>query len=195
MARFYCWDPSGGTSEDWAARFFCLSRCFDRQWPATQAFPTVDQFTEQQRGLLGVIQGRMCLGTVERDIGGDAGFGQHRLPQYQPTQRRSIKGGEWMEGVTFQAGALCGGHQEAVIKIGIVRHNDCPVAATILNALAHGFKIACNASCSLTAPRNGFTWVYAVKGQRFRLQVGTFKRLHVEVQGLVLLQPAVFIHF
>ncbi|MNZ77884.1 hypothetical protein D3C78_964400 [compost metagenome] len=137
----------------------------------------------------------MCLGTVERDIGGDAGFGQHRLPQYQPTQRRSIKGGEWMEGVTFQAGALCGGHQEAVIKIGIVRHNDCPVAATILNALAHGFKNSVQRIVLTDRTAQWVTWVYAVKGQRFRLQVGTFKRLHVEVQGLVLLQPAVFIHF
>lgn len=35
----------------------------------------------------------------------------------------------------------------------------------------------------------------AVKRQRFRLQVGALERLHVEVQGLVPLQPAIFIHF
>ena len=37
-ARFYCWDPSGGTSEDWAARFFCLSRCFR---PPVASHPSV----------------------------------------------------------------------------------------------------------------------------------------------------------
>ncbi|MNI86881.1 hypothetical protein D3C73_1440180 [compost metagenome] len=100
-----------------------------------------------------------------------------------------------MERVAFQAGTLGGSHQETVIKIGVMRHNYRPVTAAILNALAHRFKNSVQCIVFTDRTAQGITRIYAVKSQRFGLQVGTFKRLHVKMQGFVLLQPAVFIHF
>ena len=136
----------------------------------------------------------MRLFVVKGNTGLRTAFGQHRLPVGQTGQGGGVKVRKGVKGIALDGAAFDSGVQEARIEMGVVAHQDGPLAALFLDLAAHQAKdLGERQVFRLRGPKR-VVGIDAGEIQRRLFDVGTVKRRHIEAVDGMKPQLATVIH-